>query len=64
RGVMNYYCKFWSSHTYSLWNQLNKRLQKWVKWEKGLYTFASIRWLQIKYRYRPDLFVHWRLVHP
>lgn len=64
RGVMNYYCKFWSSHTYPLWNQLNKRLKKWVKWEKGLYTFASIRWLQQKYRHRPDLFAHWKLVRP
>jgi group II intron reverse transcriptase/maturase len=64
RGVMNYYCKFWSSHTYTLWNQLNKRLQKWVRWEKGLYIFASIRWLQQKYRYRPDLFAHWKLVRP
>jgi group II intron reverse transcriptase/maturase len=64
RGVMNYYCRFWSSHTYTLWNQLNKRLQKWVRWEKGLYTFASIRWLQQKYVYRPDLFAHWKLVRP
>lgn len=64
RGVMNYYCKFWTSHTYTLWNHLNKRLQKWVKWEKGLYTFASIRWLQQQYAYRPDLFAHWQLVHP
>jgi RNA-directed DNA polymerase len=64
RGVMNYYCKFWSGHTYTLWNQLNKRLKKWVKWEKGLYIFASIRWLQLKHRYRPDLFAHWQLVRP
>jgi RNA-directed DNA polymerase len=64
RGVMNYYCKFWSSHTYTLWNQLNKRLKKWVNWEKGLYTFASIKWLQEKYRYRPDLFAHWKLARP
>lgn len=64
RGVMNYYCKFWSSHTYTLWNQLNKRLQKWVRWEKGLYTFGSIRWLQQRYNYRPGLFAHWKLVRP
>lgn len=64
RGVINYYCKFWSSHTHTLWNQLNKRLKKWVKWEKGLYTFASIRWLQQKYRLRPHLFAHWKLVRP
>lgn len=64
RGVMNYYCKFWSAHTYMLWNQLNKRLQKWVRWEKGLYTFASLRWLKTKYGHRPDLFAHWKLVRP
>lgn len=64
RGVINYYCKFWTAHTYTLWNQLNKRLQKWVRWQKGLYIFASIRWLQKKYRYSPDLFAHWKLVRP
>ena len=64
RGVINYYCKFWSSHTHALWNQLNKRLQKWVKWEKGLYKLASVRWLKHKYKNRPDLFAHWRLVRP
>ena len=64
RGVMNYYCKFWSYHTQSLWRQLNKRLQKWVKWEKGLYIDASIVWLKNKYRHRPNLFAHWKLVHP
>lgn len=64
RGVMNYYCKFWTYHTHELWNQLNKRLKKWVKWEKGLYKTASIRWLQQKYANRPDLFAHWKLVRP
>ena len=64
RGVMNYYCKFWTYHTQELWCQLNKRLQKWVKWEKGLYKMASIRWLKKKYAERPDLFAHWKLVRP
>lgn len=64
RGVINYYCKFWSYHTQELWNQLNKRLQKWVKWEKRLYKMASVRWLQRKYAARPDLFAHWKLVRP
>lgn len=64
RGVINYYCKFWSYHTQELWNQLNKRLQKWVKWEKGLYRFASVRWLKQQYMNRPNLFAHWKLVHP
>ena len=35
RGIMNYYCKIWSGHTFGLWQQLNDRLIKWVKWEKG-----------------------------
>lgn len=64
RGVMNYYCKFWSYHTQELWRQLNKRLQKWVKWEKGLYVMASIKWLKKKYADRPNLFAHWKLVRP
>jgi group II intron reverse transcriptase/maturase len=64
RGVINYYCKFWNYHTHALWHQLNKRLQKWVKWEKGLYTMASARWLKHNYGNRPGLFAHWRLVRP
>ena len=64
RGVINYYCKFWSYHTHKLWYQLNERLKKWVKWEKRLYKMASVRWLQQKYARRPDLFAHWKLVRP
>ena len=64
RGVMNYYCKFWSSHTRYIWWQLNIRLQKWVKWEKGLYKKAAIIWLQKKYKESPLLFPHWKLVRP
>ena len=64
RGVINYYCKFWSYHTHYLWHQLNTRLKKWVKWEKGFYKNASVKWLQAKYAMRPDLFAHWKLVRP
>lgn len=64
RGVMNYYCKFWTGHTYSLWRQLNNRLIKWVKWEKNLSIRAAIRWLKQKYKSNPELFPHWSLVHP
>ena len=64
REVINYYCKFWSYHTHTLWNQLNKRLKKWVKWEKGLYKMASVRWLRKKHDERPNLFAHWKLVYP
>lgn len=64
RGVMNYYCKFWSYHTHALWQQLNERLKKWVKWEKGLYKKATVLWLRSKYEERPNLFAHWKLVYP
>ena len=64
RGVMNYYCKFWKSHTRYVWYQLNERLLKWVKWETGLYKKAAVKWLRTKYRENPRLFPHWELVHP
>ena len=64
RGVINYYCKFWSYHTHYLWQQLNTRLKKWVKWEKGLYKKASVKWLQTRYALHPNLFAHWKLVRP
>lgn len=64
QGVLNYYCKFSSGHTRQIWKQLNDRLRKWVKWEKGLYKEASARWLQKKYGEFPALFPHWKLVYP
>ncbi|MBI3221375.1 MAG: group II intron reverse transcriptase/maturase [Bacteroidetes bacterium] len=64
QGVINYYCKFWSYHTHHLWYQLNQRLKKWVRWEKGLYKLAGVRWLKQKYAERPNLFAHWKLVYP
>lgn len=64
QGVINYYCKFWSNHTLYLWSQLNYRLLKWVKWEKGLYKRAAVKWLQKKFKEKPALFAHWKLVHP
>ncbi len=64
RGVMNYYCKFWTYHTHEMWAQLNEKLKKWVKWEKRLYKMASVRWLQQKYVNHSNLFAHWKLVRP
>ena len=64
QGVINYYCKFSIGHTRYIWNQLNARLLKWVKWEKGLYKMASVRWLKKKYKELPALFPHWKLVCP
>ncbi|SMO78025.1 group II intron reverse transcriptase/maturase [Solitalea koreensis] len=64
RGIMNYFHKFSHGHMRYVWNQLNARLLKWVKWEKGLYKYDSIKWLKQKYKTSPQLFPHWQLVHP
>lgn len=64
RGLRNYYCKFWTGHTHSIWHQLNFRLSKWVRWEKRLSTRAALNWLKGKYKVNPGLFPHWELVHP
>jgi group II intron reverse transcriptase/maturase len=64
QGIINYYCKFSTNHTAEIWYQLNSRLLKWVKWEKGLYIRASLRWLKKKYKETPFLFPHWQLVNP
>lgn len=64
RGLINYYHKFWKAGMRPVWNGLNHRLLKWVKWEKGLYKYASVRWLKRQYKYSPGLFEHWKLVQP
>jgi predicted metal-dependent TIM-barrel fold hydrolase len=64
RGIINYYHKFRKNDLQNVWRQLNERLLKWVKWEKGLYKKASIRYLKTKYKEKPNLFLHWLLVHP
>ena len=64
RGIINYYHKFRKNDLQNLWRQLNERLLKWVKWEKGLCKKAAVRYLKTKYKEKPDLFVHWLLVHP
>ena len=64
RGIINYYHKFWKEDMRIVWNQLNARLLKWVKWEKGLYKKASVRYLKTKCKENPTLFVHWSLVYP
>ncbi len=63
-GIINYYHKFWEDDMRIVWNQLNARLLKWVKWEKDLYKKASVRYLKTKYKEHPNLFAHWLLVRP
>lgn len=64
RGVIGYYCKTWSDHTWRLWNHLNDRLIKWVRWQFGLYKMAAVRWLRSQYKDNPNLFYHWKIAHP
>lgn len=64
RGIINYYHKFRKSDIGNVWRQLNERLLKWIKWEKGLYKKASVKYLKTKHKEKPDLFLHWLLVHP
>lgn len=64
RGISNYYQKFWAGVLTHVWHQLNIRLLKWVKWEKGLYGKRAKRWLRSIYKQEPVLFLHWRWVHP
>ena len=47
-----------------VWNQVNARLLKCVKWEKDLYKYAATRWLKTKYKENPRLFAHWQWVSP
>lgn len=64
RGFINYYQKFERGSLRYVWKQLNARLLKWVKWEKGLYKYAAIRWIKSKCKETPNLFAHWKWVHP
>jgi group II intron reverse transcriptase/maturase len=64
RGIINYYHHFWEDDMRIVWKQLNKRLLKWVKWEKDLYKFASVKYLKTKRKETPNLFAHWLLVYP
>jgi group II intron reverse transcriptase/maturase len=64
RGLINYYHKFENYSMRRIWFQLNARLLKWVKWQKGLYKYAAIAYLKAKHKEKPDLFAHWLLVYP
>lgn len=64
RGIINYYGKFSTGHLRQICHQINVRLLKWVKWEKGLYKMKSLNWLRAKFKTNPQLFPHWQLANP
>lgn len=64
RGIINYYGKFSTGTLRFVCHQINVRILKWVKWEKGIYKMKALNWLRQKYRINPELFPHWSLVNP
>ena len=64
RGLINYYHKWLRNDMWQVWNQLNTRLLKWVKWEKDLGKKKALSYMRTRYKENPRLFEHWRLVHP
>ena len=59
RGWQNYYCYFIKRDLNDVWRFVNKRLEKWCKWNKRMNLYKSRRWLNTLYRMQPGLFAHW-----
>ena len=59
RGWQNYYCHFIKRDLNDLWRFVNKRLEKWCKWNKRLSLRKSRQWLHKLYKMQPSLFAHW-----
>jgi group II intron reverse transcriptase/maturase len=59
RGWQNYYCYFIKRDLNDLWRFVNRRLEKWCKWNKRMNLYKSRRWLNTLYKLQPGLFAHW-----
>lgn len=59
RGWQNYYCHFIKRDLNDLWRFVNRRLEKWCKWNKRMNLYKSRRWLNTLYKMQPSLFAHW-----
>jgi len=59
RGWLNYYCHFIKRDLNDLWRFVNRRLEKWCKWNKRMNLRKSRRWLNTLYKMQPGLFAHW-----
>ena len=59
RGWQNYYCHFIKRDLNDLWRFVNRRLEKWCKWNKRMNLRKSRRWLHNLYKTQPSLFAHW-----
>jgi RNA-directed DNA polymerase len=61
RGWQNYYCHFIKRNLNDLWRFVNRRLEKWCKWNKRMSLRKSRRWLNTLYKMQPSLFAHWSI---
>ena len=61
RGWQNYYCHFIKRNLNDLWRFVNRRLEKWCKWNKRMSLRKSRRWLNTLYKMHPSLFAHWSI---
>ena len=59
RGWQNYYCYFIKRDLNDLWRFVNRRLEKWCKWNKRMNLRKSRKWLNTLYKTQPSLFAHW-----
>jgi len=50
RGWQNYYCHFIKRDLNDLWRFVNRRLEKWCKWNKRMNLRKSRRWLNTLYK--------------
>ena len=64
RGWINYYCKFYKSALYPVFNRFNYTLIRWVKTKyKKLHGYRKARkWLGQKAKEQPNLFAHWQML--
>ncbi|WP_394340939.1 hypothetical protein [Pleomorphovibrio marinus] len=56
RGLLNYHHKLRGEAMREVCNPFIHRL---LKWEKGLYKMAAVRWLKHQYKVSLGLFEHW-----
>jgi len=59
RGWQNYYCHFIKRDLNDIWRFVNRRLEKWCKWNKRMHLRKSRQWLNTLYKMQPSLFAHW-----
>ena len=59
RGWQNYYCALNKWDLNKIWRFINRRLEKWCKWNRRMNLYKSRRWLNTLYKMQPGLFAHW-----